>query len=337
MGIAISIVVPVYNVENYLNTCVDSLLNQNFDEYEILLIDDGSTDSSPEICDDYSAKYDIVKCYHKENGGLSSARNYGIERAKGEWIIFVDSDDYWLSKDVLQTLLQVAKDNSADFVRFEYTAVDENGRYLYEHCYDKKSNILDKRLSQYEMFHHGVAGEFFAWLYMARKELYEYERLDENRKYQEDIDFCIRLFATKKFSCAYTKERFYAYRKRRNSITSTPIISNLEGSFTLTDVFYNYSLNLCDKQLQREYQYYSVMMYYWTLYTFVEAPYFENRRSILRILNVNSLRHIAMRRMICNRIFNTSSIFIILTPRISVLLLYARTRFHNIIKSIIKP
>lgn len=331
----ISIIVPVYNVKDYLKICVDSLAHQHFEGYEILLIDDGSTDGSSDMCDDYSVNNEKVRTYHKSNGGLSSARNYGIERAKGEWIIFVDSDDYWLSEYVLQTLLQVAKDNSADFVRFEYTAVDENGRYLYEHCYDKKSNLLDKRLSQYEMFHHGVAGEFFAWLYMARKELYEDVRFDENRKFQEDIDFCIKLFATKKFSCAYTKERFYAYRKRRNSITSTPIISNLEGSFTLTDVFHNYSLNLCDTQLQREYQYYSVMMYYWTLYTFVEDPYFKNRRSIFRLLNVNSLRHIAMRRMIQNKIFNTSSIFIILAPRISVLLLYARACFYKVIKSVI--
>lgn len=97
----ISIVVPVYKAENYLHRCVDSLLAQTFQDYEVLLIDDGSPDRSGVICDEYAQKDRRVRVFHKENGGVSSARNYGIEQASGNWITFVDSDD-WVSYDFLE-------------------------------------------------------------------------------------------------------------------------------------------------------------------------------------------------------------------------------------------
>lgn len=90
----ISVIVPVYNSESSLYRCVDSILSQNFKNFELLLIDDGSTDRSGEICDEYAKKDFRVKVFHKENGGVSSARNVGLDNAKGEWITFVDSDDY---------------------------------------------------------------------------------------------------------------------------------------------------------------------------------------------------------------------------------------------------
>ena len=100
-----SVIVPVYKVEYYLARCVDSLIQQSVekDQLEILLVDDGSPDSSGALCDEYAEKYLFVKAFHKENGGLSSARNYGMERASGEWILFVDSDDY-VDKDLCRIL-----------------------------------------------------------------------------------------------------------------------------------------------------------------------------------------------------------------------------------------
>lgn len=89
----ISVIVPVYNVEQYLRRCVDSILAQTFTDFELLLIDDGSKDSSGEICDEYATKDERVRVFHKKNGGVSSARNLGLDKANGEWICFVDSDD----------------------------------------------------------------------------------------------------------------------------------------------------------------------------------------------------------------------------------------------------
>ena len=89
----ISIIVPVYNVEQFLRHCIDSILNQSFADFELLLIDDGSKDASGEICDKYAVKDSRIRVFHKENGGVSSARNLGLENAKGEWVTFVDADD----------------------------------------------------------------------------------------------------------------------------------------------------------------------------------------------------------------------------------------------------
>lgn len=94
MNPLISIIVPVYNAENTIGRCVDSILNQTFRDWELLLVDDGSIDHSDMICDQYAAKDRRIKIFHKENGGVSSARNIGLKYAKGEWITFVDADDY---------------------------------------------------------------------------------------------------------------------------------------------------------------------------------------------------------------------------------------------------
>lgn len=105
----ISVIVPVYNAEKYLHRCVDSILAQTFKDFELLLIDDGSTDGSGAICDEYAQKDSRVRVFHKENGGVSSARNLGLENARGEWILFVDSDDA-LSLDACAGLMQMQQE-----------------------------------------------------------------------------------------------------------------------------------------------------------------------------------------------------------------------------------
>ena len=98
--LTLTIIVPVYNTERYLHRCIDSILNQSFVDYELLLINDGSTDKSSFICDEYAKKDDRIRVFHKENGGASSARNVGLDYAKGEWVTFIDSDD-WVEDDYL--------------------------------------------------------------------------------------------------------------------------------------------------------------------------------------------------------------------------------------------
>lgn len=109
----ISVVIPVYNVENYLRECLDSIINQNYKNLQIILVDDGSTDDSSYICDEYGNKDKRIEVYHKENGGLSDARNYGMAMAKGDWILFVDSDDYLL-KEACSRLMQLALSSDAE-------------------------------------------------------------------------------------------------------------------------------------------------------------------------------------------------------------------------------
>lgn len=109
----ISVIVPVYMVERYLDTCINSLINQTFKYYEVILIDDGSYDNSSEICDKYALNYEFIKVIHKENGGPSEARNYGVKKSKGKYITFVDSDDF-ISKDYLERLYTLQKKYNAD-------------------------------------------------------------------------------------------------------------------------------------------------------------------------------------------------------------------------------
>lgn len=124
----LSIVVPVYNVEEYLYKCIDSLLDQDIDsaDYEIILVDDGSTDKSALLCDEIARKHSNIFVIHKKNGGLSSARNAGIERASGDYIQFVDSDDY-LCPGVLGALLAQIKRDRLDVLRFNYRNVNTKG------------------------------------------------------------------------------------------------------------------------------------------------------------------------------------------------------------------
>lgn len=120
--IKVSIVVPVYNVEKYLEQCVDSLLAQTIDSKEIILVDDGSTDSSGKLCDAYAEKNACVRVIHKQNGGLGSARNAGVKHVTGEYLYFIDSDD-WLETDALETLYAAAKRDDLDIVLFGARAV----------------------------------------------------------------------------------------------------------------------------------------------------------------------------------------------------------------------
>ena len=123
----ISVIVPIYNAESYLCKCIDSLLAQTFDSYEILLIDDGSPDKSGEICDKYALINNKVRVFHKENGGVSSARQYGLDSAKGKYIIHTDPDDY-VEKDMLSELYARAVDTNADMVICDYYLNQKEGQ-----------------------------------------------------------------------------------------------------------------------------------------------------------------------------------------------------------------
>ena len=102
----ISVIVPIYKVEQYLSECVDSILQQSYENLEVILVDDGSPDSCPEICDRYAVTDNRIKVIHKPNGGLSDARNTGLKAATGEYILFIDSDDYWIDKNAIKKLIE---------------------------------------------------------------------------------------------------------------------------------------------------------------------------------------------------------------------------------------
>lgn len=149
--ILLSIVVPVYNVAGYLHQCVDSIMNQNCDEIEIILVDDGSTDGSQEICNFYSREYENIKVIHKENGGLVSARKTGVKAAIGKFIYFIDSDD-WIGEGYLSCIINTIKNTSSEVISINnYYRVELNGEVV--QCIDSnRSGLYNRRKLEKEVF-----------------------------------------------------------------------------------------------------------------------------------------------------------------------------------------
>ena len=116
----VSIVIPIYSVADYLPICIESVLKQTYSEKEIILVDDGSPDLSPQICDEYAALYPDIKVVHKKNGGSSDARNVGIENATGDYVLFLDGDDYWDDVNALEKLIQRVALTNADVLNFSF-------------------------------------------------------------------------------------------------------------------------------------------------------------------------------------------------------------------------
>ena len=282
----ISVIVPVYNVEKYLTECVESVLAQTFTDFELLLIDDGSKDSSGVICDEYAAKDNRIRVLHKENGGLSSARNVGIAMAMGEFVIFLDPDDYWIESNVLDKLISIAIGTKCDIVRGEYKEVDLLGNDLFV---PKSSTMFyhlsGKKCSSIEFLHGPISQGNFVWLFLIKKDTLTDCIFNENQKYQEDIEFNIRYFSIPRV-CVYIPLLFYAYRKRENSLTSSLKIENIKNSFMLCDVFYEYSKKTEDLETSIHYMNNAIMMYYWTLETISLSPLYQNRRIIIKTLEL---------------------------------------------------
>ncbi len=136
----ISIIIPIYNAEEYLRECLDSAVNQTLKDIEIILVDDGATDSSPSICDEYAAKDERVRVIHKENGGVCDARNVGMAETKTKWFTFLESDD-WLPLDACEKLVEKAKVYNADFVLGTYYKVSTSGKTV-KHPFDKEEMVF---------------------------------------------------------------------------------------------------------------------------------------------------------------------------------------------------
>lgn len=218
----LSFIIPVYNVASYLRKCVDSLLAQDYDDYEIILVDDGSTDGSGKICDEYAEKHDNIRVIHQHNAGLSAARNSGIKMAKGEYICFVDSDDYW-QPNVLASLMAQIQREQLDVFRFDYqnVRVDSVGQYepfqpnKYSHPVDSRADIvsgstyLDERM--------GYA--CYAVMFIIRREIVLNNFFKQGIHF-EDVEWLPRMMLNAK-RVNSTPMVVYNYLVRQGSITQT--------------------------------------------------------------------------------------------------------------------
>ena len=223
----ISVVIPIYNVENYLNECVDSVINQTYKNIEIILVDDGSPDNCPKICDEYAKKDNRIKVIHKKNGGLSDARNCGINQSNGEFIAFVDSDDY-IEKDYLSSMYKNLKDNDVKIAACGYVNLvnDKDVRIInYENIEKKYSTIeAEKYLNIVGYFNVSSCNKLFD------KKLFENIKFPLNKK-SEDWFIMYKLIE-KSGGLYYSSVPKYYYRQRVGSITksSKPNLDCIEAA-----------------------------------------------------------------------------------------------------------
>ena len=330
----ISVIIPIYNVEPYLVQCIDSILSQTFVDFELLLIDDGSKDRSVEICDEYAAGDSRIRVFHQESRGPSVARNFGLERASGRYVMFMDSDDYWLENDAISRLVRYADERELDILRFDYTAVNDYGEILYVGPMNSKKHLCNRILSPLEMVKEAVGGEWFSWLYLIKRDVPEGMKYDENRTFQEDVVFFARVFASREWRCGYYPTACYAYRKRSDSLSAQFRLSRFRDSFTLCDVFADLASSLNVAGLKTLYQYNSVMMYYWTLNSISDDPYYTKREEILNECGISDIHNRTLRRIKNVRGICKYWLFIVLHPSWSLSLLRLKTRIVVLLKSL---
>ena len=228
MGSKISVIVPVYNVEKYLSRCVDSILGQTFSDLEVILVNDGSGDSSGSICDSYAAKDSRIRVIHKENGGLSSARNAGIDAASGEYLAFVDSDD-WIEPEMYETMLALTEKYGADLVcGGRYDVDGGTGERTVGLCPVKEESISPEEMVGRIFLWEGCDSSACDKLY--HRSLFETFRYPEG-KVCEDVPTTYKI-VLKAGSVALCDKTFYNYYHRPDSITTDTVISEKTFHFS---------------------------------------------------------------------------------------------------------
>lgn len=230
-----SIVIPVYNVEKYLRECVDSILSQTFTDYEIILVDDGSPDRCPLICDEYITKDNRVKVIHQKNSGLACARNVGIRYAVGEYLICIDSDDYLKNKDVLQKIADKTVYNT-DVILYGFQKFFESS----ESFGYSEIPLLKGKNSTLEMLHLLLATNTYcgtAWTKAVRLELLRKNNIEfRPGMISEDIDWYLNLLCYAK-SFDSINEVGIIYRQRATSISHSPKIQSLADNLWILETW----------------------------------------------------------------------------------------------------
>ena len=241
-----SIIVPVYNVEKYIDECLKSLINQTFEDFEIVIVDDGSTDSSGKICDDYASKDNRIKVIHKKNEGLLMARRTGLSECQGEYILHCDSDDY-VSIKLLETVKNEIDNSHPDMVMFGYSVINDEHKILENH-YDifrdreffsgKKREKLIKELSSATWLNN-------MWSKATKRECVDLDQ--DYSKYKsikmgEDI-FQVVSLVEKCESFVYLAEPLYLYRSNTSGMSKNIEVFYLDNHLTVADKMYKFLIN----------------------------------------------------------------------------------------------
>lgn len=300
-----SVILPIYNVEPYLERCIQSILMQTFNDYEMILVDDGSTDESGRICDTYADKYDHIRVVHKENGGLSSSRNAGMGIARGEYIWWVDADD-WVEKHALSQLYDAVNDDKPDIVKFNYVRVADTETSVLSSAtpgkYTQKSEIdmlLRRSFVETSKF------VLSAWSHLYKREFLQREDLcfvSEREIGSEDYLFNLQALLVAS-QIVVIKDTLYFYELRMGSL-SQRYKENAPQKYTALYMklrsFYN------KREVLKEYEYVINRFFIWHLihgicisneYTLSEKHRLPDaRKNVVEMLAMQEIRR-AIRRM----------------------------------------
>ena len=228
----ISVVIPVYNVEEYLDRCIESVINQTYKNLEIIIVDVGSTDNSGNLCDKWANVDSRIKVYHKENAGLSSARNFGIKKSTGEYIAFLDSDDF-LNLSFYEKLLNYLKKSKSSIVIsgvMSFSNINE----IKKHNQEEFNLEILEGLDKFKYLEKGkVLDTVLASNKLYRKELFKEIHYPEGKIHEDAFIIHYLLDLSKRI--VYTNEKLFYYFKRSNSITSTYNLKRLDEIEALKD------------------------------------------------------------------------------------------------------
>ena len=335
MAPKISVIVPVYNTEKFLHRCIDSVLAQTYTDFEMLLIDDGSKDSSGVICETYAAKDTRIRVIHKENTGVSDTRNLGLDVARGKYLFFLDADDFWLQTHSMSMFVQKAEEHNLDIVRGEYSAMYEDGSFAWSRRIpEKRKQYAERVLYSGEFLEYGIHGEFFLPLSMFKRSRIGYLRFEKGRVFLEDMLF-YSTFLLQDLKCMYLPDiRFYGYRKNENSASNKVSVKQLADSFSMCYRFHDLAQNTRDVALKNKFVYNSIMMYYWTLETVAMKAYYPQRKRLIVELKLEILIHDVRNWIRDSSQFFFSPIFY-LSPLGGVKLMYV-VRLWNALKHELK-
>lgn len=218
----ISVLVPVYRVEKYLSCCIDSILKQTYKNLEIILIDDGSPDGCPKLCDQYAKRDSRIKVIHKKNGGSSEARNVGLDNASGDYIIFVDGDDFIYPSMISDLYHAICRDHS-EMALCSFSCVGENCFDLYNQKEGTESHLKDEVISPVDFWkqYYGQPDIAYVavWNKLVHKDLYRNVRFPKGKMIDDEFVIYPLVAGCERITCI--KENLYCYRKRNDSIMSS--------------------------------------------------------------------------------------------------------------------
>lgn len=275
----VSIIVPIYNGEKYLEECITSVLCQSWQHWELLLINDGSTDSSWDICNRYAQKDSRIKPIHQENAGVSAARNRGLDLAGGTYIMFLDADDFWLENQAIEHMVEKAENYRLDLVRGEYKAVDAKGEELF--CPAAKEKYANQCIDTSLFIREIIKDDFFGVLFLFRASVIKTLRFEEGRIFLEDMMF-LSMLCLQPLRCMYIFPfHFYAYRKEETSVSFRIDARKLKDAFSMCDFFHALSFQTKDSWLKYYFQQKSIKIYRTTLETLALEGSFPLRKTYI--------------------------------------------------------